>query len=90
MSQSRTIINSLEEAKEAINAMILFTMGNEHMSVIQGMYDISPKINIHAVNEIFINELNDSILPETRNIDSNLSIGGSHIGRDLVITLTRR
>ncbi|GKK08859.1 MULTISPECIES: hypothetical protein [Klebsiella pneumoniae complex] len=89
MKDNRTVIKTLEDALEAVNALILFTLGSEHMSVIQGMYDISPALKMHQVNEIFLRELNNSIIPDTREIVSNLHPNGSHVGRDLVITLTR-
>lgn len=89
MREERMVINTLDEAREVVHTLILFTSGSEHMSVIQGMYEVSPKLNIHQVNSIFLEELENSVITATRTISSNLSPGGSHIGRDLVITLTR-
>ena len=54
MREDRMVINTLEEAMEVVNSLILFTSGSEHMSVIQGMYEVSPKLNIHQVNGIFL------------------------------------
>jgi len=89
MREDRMVINTLEEAREVVNTLILFTSGSEHMSVIQGMYEVSPKLNIHQVNGIFMEELQNSSLAATRTISSNLSPNGSHVGRELIITLTR-